>query len=97
MYVSELKSIPAVPHWAIITTDSYHVDGDERSRTNPGHGYPAHTITTIAYQAFLDEDEWKAEVAKMSTPRQWFTPKPFKAMKVYPATVQTSVQVNVQT
>ncbi|KXK08643.1 MAG: hypothetical protein UZ21_OP11001000634 [Microgenomates bacterium OLB22] len=35
--------VPSGAHYAILifTTRTIHHEGDERSRTNPGHGYPA--------------------------------------------------------
>ena len=97
---SELNQIPDSPHWAIISSDSFWIEGDERSRTNPGHGYPGHTETTISYQAFTDEGEWMQEVIRLSTPTQFggrtVTPKAFKAVKVIPATIKTKVYVEVE-
>jgi len=42
---------------------SIHHEGDERSRTNPGHGYPAYTeqITTPVFSK--DETELKSRLA----------------------------------
>ena len=41
------SDIPTGPHFAVIIygTRSIHHEGDERSRTCPGHGYSAHTET----------------------------------------------------
>ena len=64
MHLSALKDFPSEPHWVILTTSSTYIEGDERSRTNPGHGYPAHTITSINYEIFLKEDEWKEAIRK---------------------------------
>lgn len=30
--------------YIVIEKSSYYVPGDERSRTNPGHGYPEHYV-----------------------------------------------------
>lgn len=95
-YIDSLDRIPNVPHWAIITTSSIYIEGDERSRTHPGHGYPAHTETTIQYQAFTNEAEWRAKVIEMSTPTAWSGPKQFRAMKVIPAAIETSITVKVE-
>lgn len=48
------NDVPNEPHFAVILygTRSVHIPGDERSRTNPGHGYPAHTDT------FDDIEHW---------------------------------------
>lgn len=32
--------------YIVIEKCSYHVPGDERSRTHPGHGHPAHDVDT---------------------------------------------------
>lgn len=42
--------------YAAFTQESYHIEGDERSRTNPGHGYPAHTIQYTKVTQFDDEE-----------------------------------------
>ena len=44
------------------TTTSYYVEGDERSRTNPGHGYPGGTeyVTSTT----LTEYETEAQLIK---------------------------------
>lgn len=60
--VKNKNDVPLVNHYAIIvyeTTSVYH-EGDERSRTNPGHGYPAHTETFDAFEHYvsLDKAEW---------------------------------------
>lgn len=65
------NDIPDGPHYAImlIGKSSVHVPGDERSRTNPGHGYPAHTDTydNIDYYAFSnnEREEWEEKVKKL--------------------------------
>lgn len=61
-YVHSNKDIPQGEHWAIIENSSVFVSGDERSRTNPGHGYPEHTENFITYQYFLDKAEFEAEL-----------------------------------
>jgi hypothetical protein len=54
--------VPTQEHWAIITSDSVHIPGDERSRTAPGHGYPAHTTKFISYEVFLDKAVFELEL-----------------------------------
>ncbi len=59
--ISEVSQIPKTPHYAVLINKSqtiYH-EGDERSRTNPGHGYPAYseTINSIEYYDFLTHAE----------------------------------------
>lgn len=95
-YASSLDKIPKGQHWVIITTRNIHIPGDERSRTHPGHGYPASTETVFEYQYFTDEVEWKNEVTKQSRPKSWGSPDPFVAMKVVPATIELSVSVSIK-
>lgn len=45
--------------FAAITTTSVTIPGDERSRTNPGHGYPEHTETYTKFREFESADELK--------------------------------------
>lgn len=62
-YVHKPEDIPTCEHWAIISGASMHIPGDERSRTNPGHGYPASTEYYIEYAAFTDEAKFKETLA----------------------------------
>lgn len=86
--------IPTTPHFAILTekTHSVYHAGDERSRTNPGHGYPAHTETfeTLTYEAFTSEAEWRHRITELVESKA-----KFRALKVTPATVSTTVSVEV--
>jgi len=62
MSLSSLKDFPDKPHWVIMTTSSTYVPGDERSRTNPGHGYHEHWKTSVNYKIYLDKNEWEIEI-----------------------------------
>lgn len=83
--------IPDEEHWAIITTSSYTVPGDERSRTNPGHGYPEHSVETIEYRAFTDFAQFEKAVE-----RETLWKSKFRAMRVQPMTVDVTVSVSVK-
>lgn len=88
--MSGLSDIPNGPHWAIIRTTNVTIPGDERSRTNPGHGYPEHTETYITYQAFKVQAEWEREVERL-TMQQYGGP--FRALKVEVADVKVRISV----
>lgn len=49
MYINQKSDMPQGEHYAIVEFSSIHVPGDERSRTNPGHGYSAHTESVVKY------------------------------------------------
>lgn len=42
--------------FGVVVERKYYVEGDERSRTNPGHGYPAHTDTFQEFKEFSDRE-----------------------------------------
>lgn len=63
-FVSRADQVPQHEHWAIITPTSVYIPGDERSRTNPGHGYPDRTEEYITYEAFTNEQEFLGELQK---------------------------------
>lgn len=56
------KDIPEGEHYAIIEFGSISIPGDERSRTNPGHGYPARTEAKTDYIVFNDKEGWLHEI-----------------------------------
>ena len=51
--------LPGETHYAALVFTTVHIPGDERSRTHPGHGYPANDKPIVQYIAFADEDEMK--------------------------------------
>lgn len=89
--MTSLPDIPTGPHFAIIRTTSVTIPGDERSRTNPGHGYPESTETFITYQAFTEREKWEDEIRRLSA-RPY---ERFRALAVTPAQVTASVAVTV--
>jgi hypothetical protein len=48
--------------YVIIKRSQRFVQGDERSRTNPGHGYPAHYEEISEFIEYSDHEEWKSDV-----------------------------------
>ena len=64
-YVSSLADIPNEPHYVIVAIQSVHIPGDERSRTNPGHGYPEHTEHYVQMQVTTDKAVWSVAVTKL--------------------------------
>ena len=58
------SDVPKEDHFAILEFFTIHTPGDERSRTHPGHGYPASDDPASRYIAYTDRAEWEAEVSK---------------------------------
>jgi hypothetical protein len=64
IFVSTRNKFPEGKHYVILEFSSIWIPGDERSRTNPGHGYPERSEDVVRYIAFLDEADWKREIAR---------------------------------
>jgi hypothetical protein len=93
-YVTSRDKFPTGPHWVILRFSSVHIPGDERSRTHPGHGYPAHSVSKADYQVFLDEGAWKAEIKKLAESK--FAHPDFVAFKASgPAKLSINVDVDI--
>lgn len=64
--VKKPSQVPRGRHYAIIVyqTTNVFIEGDERSLTNPGHGYPAHTETFHSFQHLVTQSrqEWEDNV-----------------------------------
>ncbi|CAB4196705.1 hypothetical protein UFOVP1290_225 [uncultured Caudovirales phage] len=69
--MKQVKSPSDVPdgnHFAVMTykKSSRYVEGDERSRTHPGHGYPAYCeeVFTISHYVTTSKDEFESFVIR---------------------------------
>lgn len=92
-YCHTKDDVPKTKHWAILTFGSIYVPGDERSRTNPGHGYPGGSQATAEYLAFENKAEWEAKVSEMAIGK--YSEKNFVAMAVEPAKIEMKVSVGI--
>lgn len=80
--------------FAVIIERSIHHEGDERSRTHPGHGYPAYTETVNEFKEFKDEAEFRAWVEREESRkygREKYRPIAFKAVDV-----KTTLSFNIK-
>ncbi len=93
-YVTTKDKFPSAPHWAILKYSTTHVPGDERSRTNPGHGYPAHSVDNVSYEAFYTEEKFLAAVEELENGT--FSRGSYTALKVEPLTIKTTVSVSAE-
>ncbi|PRA52205.1 hypothetical protein [Brucella pituitosa] len=80
-------------HFAVIvtTTTRVHHEGDERSRTHPGHGYPAYTeeIKSVDYIPFATADD----VANWVKFRRASDARPYRIIKALPMRIETAITV----
>lgn len=91
MYAKSLRDFPEARCYVIATPASMYIPGDERSRTAPGHGYPASTFSYLDFQVFDKKDEWEAAVAQIAG-----TQKSYRAFVLDPATVTTTITVRTE-
>lgn len=91
----QTSHMPTEKAYAIMTPCSVTIPGDERSRTNPGHGYPEHTEHYWNVEIYHNEKEWKAEIKERHESK--YSNKNFVAYVMYPVKVNVSINVNVET
>ena len=64
IYCHSPSDVPQSEHWVIVEFVAITIPGDERSRTNPGHGYPEHSESVCKYIAFTDRGLWEKEIMR---------------------------------
>ena len=94
--VSDLAKVPVEPHYAVIKFGSTWIDGDERSQTNPGHGYPAHSIPNVEYLVFKDKDSWEKYIDGLLHPKYGNPDKNWTAVHITPAEIATATRVSIK-
>lgn len=92
IFVTKRDDVPEGLHFVILEFDTIDIPGDERSRTDPGHGYPASKEPVVRYRAYTDRDEWVEAIAARQHSQNT---KPFVAMESNPARITTEVRVTV--
>lgn len=97
--IKHADDMPATAHYVIFVfqTDNRYVGGDERSRTNPGHGYPAHTVTTniVEYWAVDNEQVLKEVVLLLTQKKGSHNDITFSVANVTPLTVKTDIRITI--
>lgn len=94
--VKSIGELPTDPFWILMWDDSIQIPGDERSRTNPGHGYPASTEYFVRMKTFTDKDELKAEIETLMMP-EFGERKKFKVVGATNIMIETRVELLLQT
>lgn len=72
-YAHQPSDIPKSEHWVILEGSSVTIPGDERSRTNPGHGYPESTERFMSYEVYLTKEKFEAALSEKLSSR-WGKP-----------------------
>lgn len=88
------EDIPTEQHYVILKFSSVHIPGDERSRTNPGHGYPAHDQAYTEYYAYTDRDKWETAIREMTTSK-YNNHNKWVAFVANPVQIKTEIVVTI--
>lgn len=91
-YIHSPSEVPTAPHLGAFIFGSVYIPGDERSRTNPGHGYPASTESTIKYIVFADGSEAEKWVGEQEN-RKYGSPDPYLIVEVTTRAVKTTHKI----
>lgn len=75
--------------YAVIYTDTIYHEGDERSRTNPGHGYPAYSESVEKIKIFPHEDALKEWIRTRNSYEK------YTAIKFQKLSVRTEIVVGL--
>lgn len=79
--------------FAAIVKEIIHIEGDERSRTNPGHGYPAHDIKIDKIIKFANKPAMEKWVEEQENYR--YAKKDYELICYTPLEVQTTTVIKV--
>lgn len=93
MYVNSVGDIPEGEHWIALRNQSVHIPGDERSRTHPGHGYPAHTDNYLSMIVFENKEAMEEWVRKEEEQR--YQAYPYKILFMRTPQVTTRIEVSI--
>lgn len=99
--ITSPDAIPSQRHFAILVfkTTSTHVPGDERSRTNPGHGYPAHDVvdTSYEYWAIGEKKDLEGAIKFLEERKKesYLEPDPYRVVEVRPVEVKIEIEVKI--
>jgi hypothetical protein len=77
--------------YLIVTKSTVHHEGNERSRTHPGHGYPAYSETVEKVQTFDGYIKFIAEVKRLTV-----NLIPFEAYEAKKLSVEVETRIVVK-
>jgi len=80
--------------FAIITEVTTHVEGDQRSKDWPGHGYPAHSYSQQVFKEYDNREKWEAAIKGLASPTFGY-PQKFTAIIFREAEISTTVNVDI--
>lgn len=94
-YVHSKQEFNPGSHFAVLVFSYVHIPGDERSRTNPGHGYPAEDRPVVQYISFDSRDEMERWVQREESRRNVRAGANYQVIEVKPLAVSVKAVVAV--
>ncbi len=79
--------------YAAIIKGSVTIPGDERSRTNPGHGYPEYEQETIDFKEFESQEACKQWI-RMQSEGYSYNRNNYRIIEYQDVQIQTELVVN---
>jgi hypothetical protein len=92
-YITTKANARKEPHFAALVFSTVHIPGDERSRTNPGHGYPAENKPVVEYIAFDSRVEMQTWVDRQES--DTFSREDYQLIAVNPLVVNVKTTVSI--
>jgi hypothetical protein len=92
-YVSQSSTLNNESHYALLHFSSVYIEGDERSRTNPGHGYPGGYENRVQYIAFETSSDAKEYIESLGNS---YDESKYKLIYVTPVKVTKTIQIDIK-
>lgn len=80
--------------YGMVKTRYIHHEGDERSRTHPGHGYPARTEEVTEFRPFKDREEM-VEWVNREESRIYGKPDKYTIIEYTELNITKTVNINI--
>lgn len=94
-YATEITDVPDKEHWVILLNDGVYIPGDERSITNPGHGYPEEKRSFLSYKIYLTKEKLLEAIQELENPK-YGSKQPYKVLKVTPVKIETKLTIDMK-
>ena len=89
-YIDSETEILNTPHFAALVFEFVMIPGDERSRSNPGHGYPEHSESVVKYIEFCSRKDMESWV---KSEEKYHTRANYRLIEVKPLSVKREISI----
>ena len=94
-FAKTVKELPTDSRYMILTERSTYIEGDERSRLNPGHGYPAYTEQSWDVEIFENVDMLIRDIEQRE--KSSYSRTNYMVFEVKPVKITKKVSIDVTT